>query len=205
MKTIHLTKFMNTVFFSILSASLFAQTYSTAALADPQPAIEEGNLDRINGPHGVECNKNNAYRKRESFTMEAPIARVAGGRLTVDFFFVGMRCALGEDGLYAWGTAPISNVSGVILRNTAHSPIGYEWNVYKARINMREATNQVNFQMPLFEVMDDAQIALWKKGELAQVTFKVYAHIPESPERGGYFTFIINLDPRTGEAVDFAR
>ena len=169
------------------------------------------NLDRTPGPNHLECNEYTygSYKRRgiQGWTVESPVAKVAGGKLHLSFYVTGVSCMhdpAQEFGRpYIWGRDKMPRARTVVIRNSAHSPANYDWNIYRQPVeNPYNVENLVNFDIPLAEVMENNQQALYKKGEVAQVHFKVYIGVSDNDNgRGGVYDLILNLDPKVEEAV----
>lgn len=169
------------------------QKYSQVIAQIPEGTVGN-NLDRYTGTKGLVCNYDTVVNSLQGFGIEAPIAKVVGPNLVLTFYALGISCKQ-EDGKYQWSRDRLKTSDYVIVRNSANSPVGYDWNIFKRPIDKRIVGNYLTFVMPLEEVMEPDQLALLRNGKMATATFKISAVNNQHFGSVGYLNLIVNLDP----------
>lgn len=161
------------------------------------------NLDRVGTRRDCDEVTYQMFKRQglKFWTFESPVAKVNGSNLNISFYVLGVACM--EDQLqefgrpYIWGRSKLPSGQAVVIRNSAHSPVQYDWNSFRYPLGSESLdSHYVVFNVPLMEVMEDDQIALYKKGEVAQVRFKVYVGTTANDNgRADFSELILNLDP----------
>lgn len=167
------------------------------------------NLDRTQGPSWVECNEitSKHYERNglQGFGVEGPLAKVVGGKLHVSFFVTGLTCdtsAVSATG-WGWNRRAMPMARSVILGNAAGSKIGYDgYRTFSRPIDEPGLVeNKVEFEMPLKDVMDDDQWALYNgngksgKPEIGLVKFTIRIGTVGGKKSPGFVSAYFNLDP----------
>ncbi len=171
------------------------QKYFQSIAQMPEGTIGN-NLDRYVGTQGAVCNYDALMKGLQGFGIEAPIAKVVGPNLVLSFYAIAFSCKQVE-GKYLWSRDKIKSGDYVTVRNSANSPVGYDWNIFKNPINKNIVGNLMTFVMPLNEVLEPGQLAMLRSGKMVSTSFKVSANISNyyGPQRPGYLVLNVNLDP----------
>lgn len=169
------------------------QKYTQSVTQMPEGTVGN-NLDRYVGAQGAVCNYDALIKGLQGFGIEAPIAKVAGSNLILSFYAVGFSCKQ-VDGKYLWARDKMKTGDYVTVRNSANSPVGYDWNIFRHPINRNIIGNFLTFVMPLQEVLEPEELAQLRDGKMVSTAFKVSAGMSNYMGPLGYLVLNVNLDP----------